>query len=45
MNELKKIRWYVWLLALVGGAGLALAVMKLPGVIAAFVEVWRQTHS
>ena len=49
MNELKEIRWYVWLLAFatlgIGGAGPALAVMKWLGVVAAFAEIWRRTHS
>jgi hypothetical protein len=49
MNELKEIRRYVWLLAFVilgiAGAGPALAAMKWLGAIAAFAEIWRQTHS
>jgi hypothetical protein len=53
MNELKKIRRYVWLLAFVclgiAGAGGALATVtwwaRSLGLIAAMAEIWRLGHS
>jgi hypothetical protein len=53
MNELKKIRRSIWLLAFVSlgiaGAGLGLATMtwwaRNLGLIAAIAEIWRLAHS